>query len=133
MNTKKRKQEQEKQLDKEKLQAKVKSIKNQFESAMSSGDLPAAQQALANINKLDMTDNAWKTNAKIRLDNTVQTSLEISLKKGQILYSQGDINQALNVWRTAQRYAPNDKKLNDNIKRAATFQKNLLNLTTPPE
>ena len=123
----------EEQLKKNQLQKKNHSIKDKFENAMALGNLPAAQQALSNYSKHNTADKEWPTTAKKRLNRTIQTSLEIALKKGQILYSQGEINKALKVWRTAQRYVPNDKKLNDSIKRAATFQKNLLNLTAPAE
>jgi len=123
----------EKQLEETRLQQKLTTLKGQFESAMSSGDLPAAQQAVINYKKLNTSNNSWLISAKNRLEKTIQTSLEIALKKGQILYSQGEISQALKVWRKAQRYAPNNTKLNDSIKRAATFEKNLLNLTAPQE
>lgn len=129
----KEQQEKQKKLLERQQQIKVDAHKQEFEAAMATGDLPAAQQALMNINKMELTNNKWNATAKARLERTIQTSLELTLKQGQALYNQGDISQALNMWRAAQRYAPNDKRLNESIKRAATFEKNLLELATPSE
>ena len=78
-----------------------------------------------------------KSNKKIlklkkELEIRINKALKIGIKKGQDLYSQGRIKQALANWKELQQLEPEDAKLNDYIHRAERVLKKLQSLSNNP-
>ena len=55
----------------------------------------------------------------------------MAIKEGQGHYSKGEIANALRAWKAVQPLAPDHEALNESIRRAEAFQKNLNNLAEP--
>jgi len=75
-----------------------------------------------------------KSNPKIvklkkELEHRIDKVLKVGIKEGQILYSQGRIQQALNRWNELQQLSPKNIKLNDYIHRAEKVLKKLHSLS----
>jgi len=78
-----------------------------------------------------------KSNKKIiklkkELESRIDKELNTGIKEGQILYSQGRIQQALNRWNELQQLSPKNVKLNDYIHRAERVLKKLHSLSESP-
>ena len=116
---------------KEKTEKSRQLTRNRFEASMVSGDLLAARAALEEMENLEIPADSWIQTAQERLKKTIDQSVKMAIKEGQGHYSKGEIANALRAWKAVQPLAPDHEALNESIRRAEAFQKNLNNLAEP--
>ncbi|WP_105101412.1 hypothetical protein [Microbulbifer pacificus] len=100
------------------------------QQALDAGDLLSARQQLDQL-----LQRAPQHPRLVALQTQYQQQLNIrvktALKRGNDLYSQGEIERALNVWREASALAPDNMELLGNIARAEKVLDNLRALSAP--
>ncbi|MCA0900598.1 tetratricopeptide repeat protein [Microbulbifer agarilyticus] len=102
----------------------------ELEQTLDNGDLPSARQQLTELEQ-QAPDHPELQTLQARFDSMVSAQLESALQRGNELYSQGEIEQALAVWREAHTLAPENMELRGNISRAERVLENLRALSTP--
>ena len=55
------------------------------------------------------------------LQAAIRQQIALGIQKGQALYSQGRIQQALDIWRATARLDPENRVLQEHIRRAERF------------
>nr|WP_010132998.1 hypothetical protein [Microbulbifer agarilyticus] len=103
---------------------------DELERTLANGDLPGARQQLTQLEQ-QAPDHPQLKALQARFDSMLNAQLESALQRGNELYSQGDIEQALAVWREANTFAPENIELRGNISRAERVLENLRALTAP--
>lgn len=101
----------------------------ELQQALDAGDLLSARQLLSRLRQqsprhpqLLSLQSQFRTQLNVRV--------ETAIKQGNDLYSQGDIDQALDVWREAKTLDPDNVELQANIARAKKVLQNLRTLST---
>ena len=95
-----------------------------FDQALAADDLILARQALDSLRVLNPSLGILKDYQKA-LNSRAEEKVSSGIERGRILYSQGFIQEALNVWLDTQRVAPDNAILTDHIDRARKFLSNL--------
>ena len=113
--------EQSRKAAKKKQQEQLQRLQEDFNTAIASGDYTTAKQQLTKLQKQEGLDAAWLKQAEQQLNQKIQANLDSALKRGRMLYSQGKIAEALQVWKQVQVYVQDNRELNDNIERAERF------------
>ena len=106
-------------------------MKKSFDSEISQGNIKQAQQKLAELKKHRSIEKQWIKSASNQLDNAIDQKAAEALKRGQIFYSKGEIAVAIQVWKEALVFAPNDKEIKENLERAEKFQEKFNALAKP--
>lgn len=105
-------------------------IAKELQRVLGSGDLQSARQHLNRLRQ-----QSPRHPQLLSLQSQFQTQLnarvETAIKQGNSLYSQGNINQALVVWREAKTLDPDNIELLTNIARAEKVLQNLRSLSAP--
>ena len=86
-----------------------------------------AQKALAVLNREYPKDSQVQTWNQ-ELNDIIGAQVQEAIKEGRRLYSQGSLEGALQVWRTAAQLAPDNGDLHADIKRAERFWSKLQKL-----
>ena len=55
------------------------------------------------------------------LDAAIETEIASAIARGEAAYSDGDVKQALRIWRTASDLSPQHAELQQHITRAEKF------------
>ncbi|MBB5209904.1 hypothetical protein [Microbulbifer hydrolyticus] len=102
----------------------------ELQEALSAGDLLGARKQLNRLRQ------QWPEHPQLlflqsELQRQVDTQVEIAIKRGNYLYSQGEIERALEAWREAKALAPENVELQANIVRAEKVLENLKALSAP--
>lgn len=100
----------------------------EFQQALQDGDLDDAKRHLRTLqtrfpNYEPLLGYQSQLNAKLRL------KVDTAIENGRILYSKGKINEALALWRQAEKLDKHNKDLQDSINRAEKVLQNLRNLS----
>lgn len=103
----------------------------ELQQALDAGDLLSARQHLNRLRQrsprnpqLLFLQSQFRTQLNVRV--------ETAIKRGNDLYSRGDIDRALNVWREAKTLDPDNVELLASIARAEKVLHNLRALSTSP-
>lgn len=101
-----------------------------LQDALKAGDLLSARQHLNELQQrspqppqLEPLQKQFQMQLDIRVENAV--------KRGNELYSQGEIEQALEIWREAALLTPDNVELQSSIVRAEKLLENLKALSAP--
>jgi hypothetical protein len=111
-------------------QANVTHWQQVFDDAMTEDDLARASQAIDQLKSLKPRPKQTSELEK-QLQARLNDKVKAGIARGKMLYSQGFIQQALDVWLGVQPYAPENPILKDYIARARRFINNLEKLGAP--
>ncbi|NRB42320.1 MAG: hypothetical protein HRU20_28270 [Pseudomonadales bacterium] len=105
-------------------QAQVNKLKLSFEKQLSATNIIGAQKILEDIKRKDdkKHETQWIDTHNKKLETLISAQLATDLHQGQSYYSNGLIGKAIDTWKNAQTYAPNNSELKEHIRRAETFQ-----------
>lgn len=93
-----------------------------FQQALRLNDLVGARRLVAEMEEIDPeAAQPYREQVQRRIDREAAALAE----RGQLLYSQGFLREALDVWREALQLKPDDPDLQANAQRAETFLENL--------
>lgn len=101
-----------------------------LEKALAAGDLINARNQLAHIQEMSPQHPQLPSLQK-QFQTQLNSRVETAIKRGNDLYSQGNIERALHVWHDARVLDPNNLELQSNIARAEKVLQNLRALSTP--
>ncbi len=103
----------------------------ELQQALDAGDLQSARQHLSRLRQespespqLQPLQSQFQAQLDIRVENAI--------KRGNDLYSQGEIERAVTVWRDAKALDPGNAELTTNIARAEKLLENLRALSAEP-
>ncbi|MFC6978980.1 hypothetical protein [Microbulbifer taiwanensis] len=103
----------------------------ELRQALDAGDLLGARQQLHQLRqKSPRHPQLPSLQSRFRIQLNLR--IETAIKRGNELYSRGDIDGALTVWRQAEILAPDNVELLASIARAEKVLQNLRDLSTPP-
>ncbi|QIL88700.1 tetratricopeptide repeat protein [Microbulbifer sp. SH-1] len=102
----------------------------ELQRALESGDLPSARQQL-NWLQQHSPQHPQLLPLQSRFRMQLNTRVDTALTRGNHLYSQGEIERALQVWREANALDPDNVELLGNIARAEKVLENLRALSAP--
>lgn len=105
---------------KERRQQELARLVVDYDTAFSAGDYLAARGAIEQLIKLD-PENQQNRMRRSRLDAAVEREVRAAMVEGEQAYLQGDVLQALEIWRNAIIMAPNHPQLQGHIARAERF------------
>ncbi len=93
-----------------------------FNRSIQAGDLARAKRIVAEMEKIDPEKaSAYRK----QIDRQIEWKVRAQLSRGQLLYGQGFLREALNVWQEALELKPGDPELMENISRARRFLENI--------
>ncbi len=98
--------------------------------ALANGDLINARPYLDRLRQRS-PQHPQLPSLQARFQTQLNTHIKSALKRGNDLYSQGEIERALGVWREAKTLAPSNVELLANIARAEKVLENLKALSMP--
>ncbi|WP_323844850.1 hypothetical protein [Microbulbifer magnicolonia] len=103
----------------------------ELQQALDAGDLLSARQ---HLNRLQQRSPRHPQLAPLQAQFRTQLAVrvETAVKRGNDLYSRGDIDGALEIWREAETLDPDNVELLASIVRAETVLQNLRILSTSP-
>lgn len=103
-------------------EAALSELEAALRQSLQMNDLAAARQLSREMSELD-------PEAAVEHHNRVEARIEahgrVLLERGRLLYSQGFLQEALDVWQEALRFKPGDAELQGYAERAETFLRNL--------
>ena len=103
---------------------KISFLMTKYKKYLASNDLVNAKRSLQSIIKIDR-NKAQAAKLLKALQQKINHRIDIGLKIGKQLYSQGKIKQALKIWRSLKKIAPNHNELEGLISRAKIVNRNL--------
>ncbi|MDH5571070.1 MAG: tetratricopeptide repeat protein [Gammaproteobacteria bacterium] len=95
-----------------------------FNDAYASGDFPKARYHLETLLALD-PENKKALELKSQLDRNINSRIEKGITKGKSLYSQGKINQALEIWQELLSIDPKNEELTSLVARGKKVSKKI--------
>ena len=98
-----------------------------FNESYNSGDFPKARYHLDTLLALD-SENKKALELKAQLDRNINSRIEKGIIKGKNLYSQGKINQALEVWQELLEIDPKNEELTSLVARGKKVSKKIRKL-----
>ncbi|WP_078084236.1 hypothetical protein [Microbulbifer mangrovi] len=101
-----------------------------LEKALTSGDLISARNQLDRIQE-QSPQHPQLPSMQRQFQTQLNSRVDAAIKRGNDLYSQGNIERALNIWRDARLLDPNNLELQANIARAEKVLQNLRALSAP--
>lgn len=81
-----------------------------YNKAYNSGDFPRARHYLETLIKLD-SNHEKARHLKSQLDRDINLRVEKGITRGKTLYSQGEINKALEIWQSLLKIDPKNEEL----------------------
>ncbi len=106
---------------------KINLLMAKYKNYYESGDLANAKKSLQGILNIDKTQSQALKSMEL-LRKKIKYRVDVGLKKGKKLYSQGKIKQALAIWRSLKKIAPQHNELDGLINRAKIVERNLREL-----
>lgn len=97
-------------------------LESSFRQALQLNDLIGARRLVVEMNEID--PDATEP-FKERLQDRIDRESSALLERGRLLYGQGFLQEALDVWQEALKLKPGDPELQASAQRAETFLKNL--------
>ncbi|WP_299591887.1 hypothetical protein [uncultured Microbulbifer sp.] len=101
-----------------------------LQEALSAGELIEAQKYLQELQQRSPAPSQLRP-LQIQYQAQLDARVNGAIQQGGELYSQGKIEQALDVWREARNLAPENVELQSNIARAEKLLENLRALSAP--
>ncbi|WP_428240120.1 hypothetical protein [Gynuella sp.] len=105
------------------------------DQAMTDGNLLSAKTLLEQIKQTSPNPSDWLLRQK-RLDTRIAQQVQNALDEGQVLYSEGFIQEAVDLWTKTEKLDPDNETLKEYISRARRFLENIEKLsdqTSPSE
>jgi tetratricopeptide (TPR) repeat protein len=105
----------------------LKQLKREYRELLAAGWWTAAREKMTQLQVHTPSDTEvekWLA----ELEQIVSTQVELGIQKGQALYSQGFLQQALTIWRDTARLSPENTTLQAHIQRAERFIEKLQRL-----
>ncbi len=105
----------------------LKQLKREYRELIAAGWWAAAREKMSQLQVHTPSDTEvvkWLA----ELEQIVSTQVELGIQKGQALYSQGFLQQALTIWRDTARLSPDNSTLQAHIQRAERFIEKLQRL-----
>ena len=109
----------------------IKAISTKLSNVKTNAELIHYREEILAIYRQDKS-NLKIINLKKALDIRISKVVNVGIKQGQDLYSQGRIQQALSQWNELLLLAPSNHKLTDYIDRAERVLKKLHSLSSSP-
>lgn len=103
----------------------------ELQQALNAGDLQSTRQQLNRLRQ-QSPQNPLLQPLQSQFQKQLNTRVETAIKRGNDLYTKGEIEQAAEVWREAQALDPGNVELTTNIARAEKVLKNLKALSASP-
>lgn len=103
-------------------QQKWAGLEADFRKSMQAGNLARARKIAGEMEEIDQEKAASFTR---HLDQRIEWEVQTQLSRGRMLYVQGYLREAVNVWQEALKLKPDDPELKQNISRAETFLENM--------
>lgn len=99
-------------------------LQKNFQQHFKNNDYLKAQKSLKHGSKVAKTsaEKSWINNQQRILNSAIQEKIDASIKRGQISYSKGQIDQAISIWKQAQTLDPNNRQLKESLERAYKFK-----------
>lgn len=97
-------------------------LEAEFEQSLRFNDLLGAQRLLSEMQDIDADASAA---LRQRLNRRIDAEASALLERGQLLYGQGLLQEALAVWQEALQLKPDDPELLTSIERTERFLENL--------
>lgn len=101
-----------------------------LQQALEAGDLQSARQHLSRLQKESPQDPRLQP-LQSQFQTQLNSRVETAIKRGNDLYSKGEIEKAVEVWREVQALNPDNVELTTNIARAEKVLENLKALSAP--
>ncbi|WP_237058424.1 tetratricopeptide repeat protein [Microbulbifer sediminum] len=108
-----------------------KALVTELQQALDAGDLPGAQQQLKRLRQQSPQEPQLPS-LQSQLQTQLNARVDAAIKRGNDLYSEGKIEQAVEIWREAKALDPDNAELLTNIARAEKVLENLKALSSPP-
>ena len=124
-------QELQTQISKEKSR-KTKETYNLYYKAIEQGNLAEAQKYVNQLNRLRPNDNKV-LELRQELQNFIDRKVAQGIEQGRELYSQGKVQQALDIWKPLLSLAPDNGELKGDVERAERVIDNLRELSKERE
>ncbi len=103
----------------------LKQLKQEYRDLIAAGWWLEARAKLEELKDKAPVDDTEVVSWSRRLQRLIDSRVKMGIEQGQVLYSQGFLVQALNVWRKAHELAPENAELSDHIARVERFLNNL--------
>ncbi|MCK5880495.1 MAG: hypothetical protein KAG18_01395 [Sinobacterium sp.] len=99
-------------------------LQKNFNQHFSKQEYIKAKKSISHASNVAQTDKekAWVKKQQRKLEKAVTKNVEAALKRGQISYSKGRIDEAISIWKQALRLSPNNRQLKDSLNRANKFK-----------
>jgi len=110
----------------------IQKVENQLEAALDESDLLKAQKLMAKLWDMD-ANNPIRFEQQRYLNEALANRIETGLRRGEDLYNDGSIAEALTIWKALLPLQPGHVGLNERIARAERFLANIKRLKTSSE
>ena len=67
-------------------------------------------------------EKKWIQTQSRELQAVIENKADQALKKGQLNYSKGQVDQAISIWKEGLSLDPNNRELKDSLDRAEKFK-----------
>lgn len=94
-----------------------------YDTALSRRELQRSRELLAELVELNPQDSANRRRQR-QLAAAIERELQSAIARGEAAYSDGDVQLALKVWKSAARLSPDHPGLLQHIDRAERFMEN---------
>ncbi len=108
---------------------KLATLKNQYRNQLKLKYWASAKSTLSQLRKFSPNNDEYITWSN-SLKQSIQTKVEDDITLGRLLYSSGEVNQALAIWQKAASLSPQNEELQFHIDRAERFLENYRRLKT---
>lgn len=128
----KKKSQRERADSAKKRQATLQAIEKQLTAALDAADLLKAQKLMARLWDMD-ANNPIRFEQQRHLNEALANRIETGLRRGDQLYNDGNLVDALTIWNSLLPLQPGHVGLNERISRAERFIANLERLQIESE
>ncbi len=97
-------------------EATTQALKARFQAAFAAQDLALARHLLEALEARNGSDPALRRERQL-LNQAIDTQVSAGLEEGRVLYAQGRIREALEIWRPLKALAPENRELEAHVER----------------
>ena len=113
-------------------QRKLTSLSEQFSQAVSNRKLEQAQMLMGELWRL-APDDPVRNQQQNLLNQAINEYIQAGIRRGEQLYNQGQITDAIDAWQLLLVVQPSHRGINQRIERAERFVENIERLKTDVE
>ena len=105
-------------------QVAFKNLQKSYQDHIESRAFKSAQTSLKEARHLARTssDKQWLATANEQLQNKINRSVQNYIKQGQVQYSKGNIDKAIEAWNKGLALDPENRTIKDSLSRANKFK-----------